>query len=102
MEKAVGELILNIIGNGKPCSKSDWVTIRKAIAESVKQSAAPEECDLCLWELNSDGFYDTECDNNFVFTHDVDNYLGVEFKYCPFCKREISVVSQKASKDQCQ
>ena len=38
MEKAVVELIRDIIGNGKPCSKEDWSTISKALAEALKPS----------------------------------------------------------------
>ena len=31
MEQKVADLIIDIIGNGKPCSTSDWAAIRKAL-----------------------------------------------------------------------
>ena len=38
MEKAVVRLIRDIIGDGKPCSKEEWVTISKALAEANQPS----------------------------------------------------------------
>ena len=37
MKVAVVNLIKDIIGNGRPCSKEDWATISKALAEATEQ-----------------------------------------------------------------
>ena len=38
MDAKVADLIFQIIGNGKPCSKSDWKAIKKELAEIKKPS----------------------------------------------------------------
>ena len=38
MEKKVAGLIKDIIGNGAPCSKQDWITIKTALDNSTEDT----------------------------------------------------------------
>jgi hypothetical protein len=54
--------------------------------------------DKCKWTYDDDGYYDTSCDNAFVFISD--GPLENDFKYCPYCGREIEVSEDGSSKDE--
>ena len=38
MKKKVEDLIKNIIGNGAPCSRQDWITIKTALDNSTEDT----------------------------------------------------------------
>ena len=41
----------------------------------------------CKWTWNGDGFYQTSCGNSFFF--ESGNIKENNFKYCPYCGKEI-------------
>ena len=51
-------------------------------------SLARETPLTCTWTQNEDGVYETNCNNMFVFNDGgpVEN----DFRYCPYCGRELS------------
>lgn len=44
----------------------------------------------CVWKYSIDGYYLTECEKAFEFSHD-EPFENGEFKYCPYCGKEIEV-----------
>ena len=50
MEKKVVGLIKDIIGNGAPCSKQDWITIKTALAEAEKTANNTAMVPCPYWE----------------------------------------------------
>jgi len=47
MDAKVADLIFQIIGNGKPCSKSDWKAIKKELDEIKKPSNNKQSEQIC-------------------------------------------------------
>lgn len=45
-----------------------------------------EEMKKCKWTYCEDGYYDTGCDEAFVFNYDK---REKEFKFCPYCGCKI-------------
>lgn len=41
----------------------------------------------CEWNGCDDGYYSTSCNKSFIFTES--DCEGNDFKYCPYCGREI-------------
>lgn len=51
--------------------------------------------DPCIWTIDSDyAYYSTGCGKNISFDDDVSDYVGCEYKYCPFCGQKIVVEEQ--------